>query len=77
MPEQVGCRDYKAFAGLPEPFQSYNVGYVFRPEAHPFAREFSAVRAGVYVIIVEDKLVADPQEIFAEADETSMLLPRT
>ena len=56
MPEQVGCRDYKAFAGLPGPFQSDNVGDVFRPEAHsahPFTREFSAVRAGVYVIIVK------------------------
>lgn len=77
MPEQVGCRDYKAFAGLPDPFQSGNVGYVFRPEAQPFARELSGVRAGIYVIVVKDKLVANPQGIFAEADETSMLLPRT
>jgi hypothetical protein len=77
VPEQVGCRDYKAFAGLPEPFQSDNVGYVSRLEAQTFARVFSAVRADVYVIIVKDRLVANPQGIFAEADETSMLLPRT
>jgi hypothetical protein len=74
----VGCRNYIAFAGLPEPFQSDDVGYVFRPEAQPFVRESSTmIVANVYIVIVKDKLVMNRQRIFAEADKTTMLLPRS
>jgi hypothetical protein len=74
----VGCRDYIAFAGPAEPFQSDDVGYVFRPEAQAFARVFSTMNvANVYVVIVKDKLVTNRQGIFAEADKTTMLLPRS
>jgi hypothetical protein len=78
VPKQVGCRDYIAFAGLPEPFQSDDVGYVFRPEAQTFARVFiTMIVANVYIVIVKDKLVTNRQGIFAEADKTTMLLPRS
>lgn len=78
MPKQVGCRDYIAFAGLPKPFQSDDVGYVFRPEAQPFARVFSTmVVANVYIVVVKDKLVMNRQDIFTEADKTAVFLPRS
>jgi hypothetical protein len=78
VPKQVGCGDYIAFAGLPKPFQNDDVGYVFRSEAQTFAREFSTmVVANVYIVIVEDKLVTNRQEISAEADKTTVLLPRS
>ena len=74
----MGRRDYIAFAGLPEPFQSDDVGYVFRPEAQTFAREFSVmIVTNVYIVIVKDKLIANRQEILAKADKTTMLLPRS
>jgi hypothetical protein len=74
----MGCRDYIAFAGLPEPFQSDDVGYVFRPEAQTFARKFSTmIVADAYIVIMEDKLVTNRQGIFAEANKTTMLLPRS
>ena len=78
MPEQVCCRDYIAFAGLSEPLKSDNVGYVFCPEAQTFARELNTMTvANVYIIIVKDKLVTNSQGIFAEANKTTMFLPRS
>jgi hypothetical protein len=62
VPKQVGCRDYIAIAGLPEPFQSDDVGYVFRPEAQTVAREFGImIVTNVYIVIVKDKLVTNRQ----------------
>ncbi len=76
MPKQVRCRDYIAIAGLPKPFQSDYVGYVFRPEAQTFAREFSImIVTNVYIVIVKDKLVTNRQGILAKADKTTVLLP--
>lgn len=74
----MSCCDYITFARLPEPFQRDDVGYVFRPEAQTFAREFSTmVIANIYIVIVKDKLVTNREGIFAEADKTTVLLPRS
>ena len=77
MPKQVGCRNYIAFAGLPEFLQSDDVGNVFRSEAQTFARDFGiVVSANVYIVIVNGKLVTNRQGIFPKADETTVFLPR-
>lgn len=71
----MGCRHYIAFLRLPNFSQGDNIGYVFRPETQALARGFSAISTGTYIIIVKDELVSNLQRVFAEANQTPMLLP--
>jgi hypothetical protein len=70
----MGCRDYIALTGLPDPLQGNNIGYVPRPETQALARHVGSVHAGVHVVVAKDELFSDLESAFAKANKTSMLL---
>jgi len=71
----MGRRHHVALIGLSDLFQGDNISYIFRPVAQALAwRGFSAIRMGVCIVIVNDKLVTNLQRVFAEANETPVLL---